>query len=200
MTTPRIRRTKPQQARDILLALLKDQEAEAAKHKVAYEGANLRATTTRRVIELLDQAMLPGMERELLDTPALLERREFFSDAAHRINIGPAPLAPPSLDAKVPAPLHSEEGGAPPEPRRYRQRIGERAALERHIDDVWSAAPGAVNERVHSTLMYARQDLCEWCKAGVPFATEKRAEHYAVTKDAAGVERGFSYEPCKGAA
>ena len=54
------------------------------------------------------------------------------------------------------------------------------------ISDVWTEGVTTV----HTALMYARQDKCELCRQGVPFASEERTQHYIALK---------GYEPCEGA-
>lgn len=183
MTTRKPRRNKPQQARDILLALLKKQEAEVEKHKAAYEGANLRATSTRRAIELLHQAMLPGMEQVADPLPA--EEGGILASPW-----GDIPVRDYRADATASAERDNQK--AVSMSRSRRRRIGEKA----DVNDVWPAPElGPTN---HSTLMYSRKALCLLCFQGVPYATEKRTSHYVTTGPDSEGKGKTEYKPCMG--
>lgn len=168
--TTRTRANKlQQQARDSLESLCREWDAIVVKRRAVLQEAEVKREKAKRAWEALGQPMLDGWEAvKMVDTLPIIGEGGTGDDLSQ--HSGNAPYCPDALQAE-------SVGQAP------------------GINDVW-ANDGTVS--VHTTLMYARQDLCEWCRVGVPFATEKRTEHYVVTRDEMSVARGVEYKPCEG--
>lgn len=183
MTTPRTRRSKKEQSRDLLVQHRLAQHKKAQELKEVWAAAQAEVDQTDRILEMMSQEKLPGMEAATEEPP--------------RIVYMPRPMLREETSGDIGHPNTMEAENARLSSPRIRTVIPDAHGKKAQgINDVWNAEEGSVT--VHTAIMYERQGRCAWCKAGVPFTTAARTEHHVVVTDPWRGGLAFSSEPCTG--